>query len=692
MTDEIINDDFLSKAESFSKKESSEDIKQKIIDKQPKEVTEAEEERERLRNKQKSLKNSEIKHEINNKWTEDVPKKETEKQSVENLEKIVKHPVANTTEPVVKEETIEFPKEEHKIVPMEEKPIEKEPVVQESIKEEETVVEEKPVETPKEIQKDVPVKHEIKSEDVHIVNATEYEQSLVKSKNDKTILKNVDIVDDMDKSITESNQKILTEDSDEDENSEDSSFNNFLGRIYADDDENNKSTVEPEIVVVSDKNKASEEKTEESEPVKEETEKPEVSSRPDNVYGNGDGNQSFKLRSSKMSKILKNIKIEDTNNVEPVDISKKPINEQQSLYIDTILPTLKPSYSVTPMIISGVVITMTAFGWPDIREICKIEEKIDETLDPSDDDYIYQKNKLFLEKRRKQIDIFYKHIYSVSGYPVKPAQDDLFRNILKFPDFQQLFFAAYSASFQKPYEFSITCGTCGTEQTRMISAKQLCYLLNKNISVDRLNSIISKGSMISSDNESLEVYKEFQNENIVIKSNKLYRTKQPLPNTGIIVNLKIPSIYDALDTMDEIVETFKDKPLEVTDDNGNTVAIDYSFGLNEDLTIFKYYLYMNSIIVANPKKDKDNPNRIEVTYFEFKDKQSIINTIYNLTGSDYKALLSDENLNNIVKVRGITHAIEPGKCENTSCGIDLGTIKVEPETLFFIIAKQESID
>lgn len=650
-SNESQNDDFLSKLESsdFGSTESeSSTAREDKTEKKPDILTPAEQERERLKFEQMDLSDTESEKK---KYHTENERKSEEADSMKKLQAIVNPVVTKTPEkPKVDSVNVE--------------PLKKESKVETKIEQNE----EKP--------------------QVHIMNESEYEKKSDPTKFKTETKSVVDIDDDLEQQMVNSNNQIIynenNNDIDESNSTEsEDSFNSFLGETYTDEDMEDEKV---EVVVVNHE----EERPEEIIKEKEEVEKSSVT-KPSNVYGNGDGNVAFKTRASKVSKMIKQIDLKDTNAVEPIDISKKSITEQQNLYLNTILPTLKPCYSVVPMIISGVVITMTAFGWTDIAEICKIEEKIDEELDPASDDYIYQKNKLFIAKRRKQLDLFYKHIYSVSGFPVKPTQETLFGTIIKEPDFKQLFFAAYAASFQKPYTFTLTCNTCGTTQTRSVASKQLCYLLNKHIDVNRLNYILEKGSTIISDDDSLAVYKEFQKENIVEKSNAIYRSKTPLPSTGLILNLKIPSIMDAIETMEEIVEVFKDKPLELTNDSGDTVAIDSSFGLPKELIILKNYLYINSIIGANPNKSKED-NRIEVAYFEFKDKQTIINTISNLSSSDYKTLVSDPNLHNLIKVRGISYALNGGTCESPSCKVELGLIPIDPETLFFIIGKQDLVD
>ena len=408
-----------------------------------------------------------------------------------------------------------------------------------------------------------------------------------------------------------------------------------------------------------------------------------------NYYGGDGETTAFKIRNSKVSKIVGKINISDTTKVDPTDIGKKSMKEQQSIFIDTILPTLKPSFSIVPCIVSGVVISMTAFNWPDIREICLIDEEIND-LDPYDPEYKYLKNQVFLKKRRKQLEIFYNHIYSVSGFADKPDIDTLFRKIILFPDFPQLFFAAYAASFPKPYDLELTCSTCGATNPRSIPPKKLCFLLNKNINIDQLNSILIKGSTIANTNDSINVYNEFQNIELVKQCRNTYVAKKPLPSTSMIFNYKMPTIYDALDTLDEIIEKFKDVELEKILDTGETVAIDYNFNLTKEMMTIKSYLYVSSILAAKPTNtDGDD---ITVGYIKFTGPEFIISTIRSLMASDYKTFISDANLNKLIRISGIRHGIAGGNCDSELCKTDLGITTVEIETLFFMIGKDELSD
>lgn len=408
-------------------------------------------------------------------------------------------------------------------------------------------------------------------------------------------------------------------------------------------------------------------------------------------YYGGDGKEtSFKVRTAKISNVLRNINVENTDEVVSTSIDSKNAKDRQDIYLKTVLPTLQPSISVVPMIVSGVVISMTAFTWPDIREIILIEDKI-EDLNPNSLEYTYDKNKYFIDKRRKELELLYKHINSVSGYPTKPSFDDLFGKIIKFPDFPQLFFAAYSASFLRPYNFNITCGTCGSDNDRSISSKDLCFLLNSNININQLNYYIEKGAVMDN-TVSGKAYADFQKEKIVEMANSTYRTKKKLPVSSFIFDLKIPTILEALDTMNEIIEVFRDKDLSYTDiDTGSTVFVDSSFGLNDDLMNIRKYLYINKLIVAQVIDEDREKKTAKVTFVDFTEKQAILNTIYSLSPEDYVTLMNDDNLNKLIHVSGIRHAINAGKCGEPTCGADLGNIPVEPEMLFFTTARRESV-
>lgn len=508
-------------------------------------------------------------------------------------------------------------------------------------------------------------------------------------KNKPKIENKVDVSDDLEKRMNQENSEIIDGDTIEAYKEQEEILNepvdSFIHKHYedADTDVENKKI---EIVTLKNEENASKndekhEKSGENEVSREEK------MRNSHIYG-GDGTvTAFKTRRSKVSKILSSININDTSSIDPIDIDKRNDIDKSKMYVQTILPTLKPCYSVVPLIISGTVITMTAFSWPDIREICLIEEKTDD-LDPEDKEYTYKKNMLFIEKRKKQLELFYSHIFSVSGYPEKPSYDEFYGKIVKWPDFSQLFFAAYSATFHKSYDFNVMCPRCGLEQVRSINPKNLCFMLNKNINIDRLNYYLQKGAAVSSSDESLSVFKEFQNEKLVEKSNSVYRTVKPFSDSAIVCSLKVPTILDAIDSMESMVEHFRDKPLEVIVDDGTTISIDSSFGVNDikELKNLKKYLYINSILVAEPSELED---KIEIGYVEVKTKDDIFNTIANLSIVDYKELLTDPNLNAISNISGIRHQFDSKLCENENCKQDMGLMAVEPETLFFTIAEQE---
>ena len=549
--------------------------------------------------------------------------------------------------------------------------------------------ESKPIPVVEELQpvKKVTKKKE-KTVDIISPEAAEKLKGKKKQSEAKSNVKNtIDDFDDLDKKVeianTEAfeNSRVVNDDVEE---LTVEKINKTIDDIYSDDGTTELPTTDVKVEIVNPESENEQE-------TKTTSKKKDTKERTVKYYG-GDGEvTAFKSRVSKNAKILRNINIKDTSSISSVGIEAKTAQDRQKIYLNTVFPTLQPSIVVVPMIISGVVISMSAFSWPDIKEICLIEEKLSE-LDPEDPDYIYDKNKNFIEKRKKQLQLFYKHITAVSGYAEKPSYDELFNKILKFPDFQQLFFAAYATTSQsKEHRFNIACGSCGTDNFVQAKPKDLCFLLNTNININKLTYYIEKGSTLDT-SESAKIYKEFQSEKIVEMANNTYRTKKALPNSAFIYDLKIPTIGEALTAMEDIIEIFKDKDLSHTDEyTGQTTYIDSSFGLPPDLVELKNYLYFNKLIVADiVDEDKEN-NSVKVSYVHFDDKNAIYNSIQNLSPADYRTLITDETLQKLVRVTGIRHAIKGGICSEPTCRAELGNVSVEPETLFFMIAQEELI-
>ena len=551
-----------------------------------------------------------------------------------------------------------------------------------AVVEKESVIEEKENKKKeiKESKKNITTKPKVEKE-VSVVSAAEA-AAIKETEEEKSQLGKEIIEDDMDQRVREENIEIrkanearLGEIDDEELTPEKviDTFNNN----YEDSEEVDNSD-DKKVEIVDDSSEDTKEKVEAA------IEKAAEEPREHNYFG-GDGVQtSFKLRTAKVAKVLRNIKLEDTNSITATDISKKTQKEQQNIYMKTVLPTLQPSYSVVPFVVSGVVITMTAFQWVDIKDICKIDEKVDE-LDPSSDDYIYNKNLLFLEKREKQMDIFYKHIYSVSGFENKPSKHKLFGEIIKFPDFQQLFFAAYAATFQKPTTVGLTCATCGATHDLSVGSKDLCFLLNKHIKYDKLAKYINKGAISGS--STAEVYEEFQKEKVVESANKIYRIQQKLPISSFIYELQVPYVEQAYASLAEIIEKFRDKPLEYVDEETEqVVSIDSTFGLPDYMIELRKYIYLKSLMVPHIVDDQSNATK--VSYIRFTDLDGIIDSVYNLSPEDYNTLMDDPRLNSIMNISGIRHLIDGKQCPEESCGAELGLLPVEPETLFFMIARR----
>lgn len=497
--------------------------------------------------------------------------------------------------------------------------------------------------------------------------------------------------DDFEKTIKETQEEYSKDNahrlygSEFDDYDDNNDANSEISQLYEEEDTKKKKITKVEVVDAEIKD-----------PTREDYNKKEVNvpNTKRNMWYGGDGKiTSFKNRTAKNAKILRNIEIDDTSSIKGVDISSKSTKDRIDFYKNNVLTTLQPNYTVIPCIVSGVVITMRAFGWSNIAEICKIDEKLD-NLNPEDSDYIYNKNMIFIERREKQLDLFYDHIISVSGYNVKPDKETLYGKIIKFPDFPQLFFAAYCATFPKQYTFDITCGNCGYDNNVSVSPKDLCFLLNKNINIDRLSNYIKAGGSLNS-NETAEVYRQFQDEELIKQCNKTFRIKHTLPNSAFIYELKIPTIYEVIDTLKEIADVFRDKSfeyIELNEEDGENVgvsSIDSSFGLPPYLLSLRKYLYLSSLMVAQPVREEGDT--VKVNYVTIKDKSSIIGSIYNLSADDYDTLMNDPQLNALVKCVGIQHAIKAGICKADSCKNDMGIIPVDPETLFFTIARRRAI-
>ena len=580
---------------------------------------------------------------------------------------------------------------------------EEEPLV---VVEESTKAEEKPVEveTPKPKKKS-----QKKKPEVEIVNSFEHQESL---KNEEKKAENggeeekhdVDIDDDITHRVIELNREAAVSSGKFKEYNDlaQQTIPEYLSQNYEEESEK----VSDSPVEFIDSKKLEEvhnadvpsEETNENKPETIEDKERSKSAviarlRNHDVYG-GDGDQkAFKLRKSKISKIISNLDIKDTSKIDALSLANRSFADQQSMYLKSVQPALKPCYAVVPLLLSGVVITMTSFAWPEIVEICELEEKVDD-LDPSSDDYIYEKNKLFIKKRRAQLDFFYNHIYSVSGFDEVPDKDYFYRHIVKWLDVQQLFFGAYCTSMQKPYPFHLTCQICGSDNVRPTLAKDLCFLLNKHININEFNHIIETGSTINNNTESKKLYEEFQKNDFVKSVNRTWRSKKPLSDTSIIFDFKIPSVYDAYDMLDELAEQFRNKPFEVTTKDGDSFTIDSTVNINRQMRELRNYMYVDSIIIPDPVtvKDENGNEKVKVGFNQYTEKSFIIDIITKLSMSDYKEFISDPNLTKMVQLMSIQHAINAGTCDNPSCKTDLGIIVTEPETLFFTTAAPDLLD
>ena len=129
--------------------------------------------------------------------------------------------------------------------------------------------------------------------------------------------------------------------------------------------------------------------------------------------------------------------------------------------------------------------------------------------------------------------------------------------------------------------------------------------------------------------------------------------------------MKVPTVLEALDMLDEVVEKFRTKELEITDPNtGDTVSVDSSNGLmNSELLELKAYLYFKTLIITQVVSENSEDNSAKVGFVSLTDKSTILESIYNLSSEDYKVLMSDEKLFKLLRIEGIRHSIKAGICD-----------------------------
>lgn len=382
-----------------------------------------------------------------------------------------------------------------------------------------------------------------------------------------------------------------------------------------------------------------------------------------NGYENPDDCLMTMMRSKQSRYVNSMRKTIDLENLKVEQISPD-IMSATSFLTNSIEPLLKPDVVAVPLLISGIVVNISAFMYNDLSRVRHLIPEIRNVRDMA------ARNKALVEKRRLEIEIIYNHIVCVKGMNRRPTYDE-FVDMVLFSDLPQLFFGAFVASHSNEHMYTVTCSSCGHEMSVSRTPKQLCEIVSKNIDIETvkqvLNGTCSKDKMAELD--------------IVKFSKKVYSEKEPLPVSGLILRTKIPTLREYLEAIDVLTSVYNESDVNEVD----FLSLYYTRTLDDsDIETPQDFfrracLYIHEMAVPTFKTEGD---KVLTKFVSTKDKHIIYETLTRLHKDDIKAIIDSENIRRMMSVKGIQHFIKLDECPN--CHLKMEPFPFNAELIFFL--------
>ena len=282
---------------------------------------------------------------------------------------------------------------------------------------------------------------------------------------------------------------------------------------------------------------------------------------------------------------------------------------------------------------------------------------------------IYSKSSSYADKERKLLESIYSHVNYVSYSKEKPDFDTWASNIY-YPDVQALYFGVYDANSVGANHYAFDCPYCGTEVNINIPNADLSVAVPKELTKNKLEEFITNKDIMALDSTELS------------KWAKTTRVRKILPDTNIIVDFAVPTIYEYLTTL------FTLQKINLRDLDGR---LDLSIldGLTsedeeeeeqqiEDFNRIMTCIYIKQIGIP-AKVEGSNQYR----YIKITNKADIIEHVNGLTENDYDELLRGKEVRDLITKTATRYYITNTKCVNDNCGKNIKYVSISPKQIFF---------
>lgn len=237
------------------------------------------------------------------------------------------------------------------------------------------------------------------------------------------------------------------------------------------------------------------------------------------------------------------------------------------------------------------------------------------------------------EYRKATFKVIYDKIAAISSE--RMSFEEWLRNT-SVEDIETFYYGLYNATFPNEGTFTFTCPDCGEERTIKIGHNSLFRTTDK-AKMKKLINTVSKEA----------ISKEARLKYSLVGRTEAY----VLEDSGIIAEIRTPSLWDSLEILRVVPEKVIDR----------------------DTTSVTNMLYVKRFLI--PTKDKTG-------YTEQKDSQELLRIIDNLTLDDANTL--QEAVSERVDENRITYSIKNIKCPNCQKEIKETVISIE-DILFTLI-------
>ena len=242
-----------------------------------------------------------------------------------------------------------------------------------------------------------------------------------------------------------------------------------------------------------------------------------------------------------------------------------------------------------------------------------------------------------LENKKAIYKVLYSKITGYSAEKFKPTYDQ-WLEMTSLGDVETLFYGLYCATFQDESSIRFECPDCGETNVIKINNKQL-------VRVEDRKEMLDLTTRISKEADTKEKIQEFS----LVANRKENKKSLRLPDSKIIVTVKLPSLAKVLDV------------LKLYDDS--ELALKSVDAINILLSIES---------VAIPDKEKG-------TYSYVEDKKDFANLLDILSVDDFSVL--KDVVDTMFDSKHITYCVENQKC--SGCKTKFPKIPLDMENLLF---------